>query len=101
MRHNTGLRSPEDTALSVSGLRLQAVVFAAVAFTWVWCVPIEEHNGPNSRLWVWPWRMTDAIMYWYSLLGFPAFDNMVFAMGQAVLLGAASKKGRSSLNGLY
>jgi len=37
-------------------------------------------------------------MYWYGLLGFLAFDNMVLAMGYAVLLGAASKKGRSRLN---
>jgi len=52
----------------------------------------------NSNLWKWPWRKTDDIMYWYGLLGFLAFDNMVLAMGYAVLLGAASKKGRSRLN---
>ena len=98
MRSNVDAGSAEDDALRFFGLNVQAIVFAVVAFTWIWHVTIEKHNGPDSRLWKWPWRTTDDIMYWYGLLGFPAFDDMVFAMGQAVLLGAASKKGISRLN---
>lgn len=82
-------KSPESSgspgnALSICGLAVQAVVFAAVAFTWIWRVPIEN---ANIRWDISSW--TDNLLYWYSLVGFPAFDNGVFAMGQCVLFASA------------
>ncbi|KAJ6049541.1 uncharacterized protein N7446_007133 [Penicillium canescens] len=91
------LSSPPGNALSICGLAAQAVVFAAVAFTWIWRVPIE-----NARLgwgtWSWPVVALDNLMYWYDLVGFPAFDNGVFAMGQGVLFVLAWRRGKGREN---
>jgi hypothetical protein len=90
--------SPPGTALSICGLAVQAVVFAAVAFTWIWRVPIE-----NARIgwdtWSWSLIAPDHLWYWYDLVGFPAFDNGVFAMGQGVLFLSAwrRRKGRENM----
>lgn len=88
------LSSPRGNALSICGLALQAVVFAAVAFTWIWRVPIE-----NAKLgWSRPADPLDNLMYWYNLVGFPAFDNGVFAMGQCVLFVSAWRRGKGREN---
>lgn len=97
LREIKSARSPElpsspDNALSILGLVVQAIVFTAVAFTWIWRVPIE-----NARLgWggSWPVVALDNLMYWYDLVGFPAFDNGVFAMGQCVLFLAFWRRGK-------
>jgi hypothetical protein len=102
IREINSARSPElsippGNALSICGLAVQAVVFAAVAFTWIWRLPIE-----NARLgrgtWSWPVVGLDNLMYWYNLVGFPAFDNGVFATGQGVLFASAwrRRKGREN-----
>lgn len=91
------LSGPPGNALSICGLAMQAVVFAALAFIWIWRVPIE-----NARLgwgmWSWPVVALDNLMYWYNSVGFPAFDNSVFAMGQGVLFVSAWSKGKGREN---
>jgi len=47
MRSNVDAESAEDDALSVFGLKVQAIVFAVVAVTWIWRVPIEKQNGTD------------------------------------------------------
>lgn len=87
------LSSPPSNALSICGLAVQAVVFTALSFTWIWRVPIENTRIGWGR-WSWPVIALDSVMYWYSLVGFPAFDSGVFAMGQGVLLVAAWRRGK-------
>ncbi|CAI7670334.1 unnamed protein product [Penicillium bialowiezense] len=87
------LSGQPGNALSVYGLAVQALVFTVVAFTWIWRVPIE-----NARLgWAlgrWEIIAIDNFMYWYTLVGFPAFDNWVLAMGQVVLFSAAWRRAK-------
>lgn len=87
------LSNSPGNALSICGLAVQAVVFAAVASTWIWRVPIENANL-GWGTWSWPVVALDNLMYWYSEVGFPAFDNGVFAMGQAVLFVSALRRGK-------
>jgi hypothetical protein len=91
------LSSPPGNSLSICGLAMQAVVFAAVAFTWIWRVPIENARLEWGTL-SWPAVALENLMYWYNLVGFHAFDNGVFAVGQGVLFVLAWRrvKGREN-----
>lgn len=63
-------------SLSQTGLLVQAVIFAAVALSWVhraaWPA---DRPGIGSGLW----------MGWYRLVGWAAVNNAIFAAGQAYL----------------
>lgn len=67
-------------ALSTVGLVIQAVVFVAVAVSWVFRVSFS--NGE--------WQLDPRTLHfwntWYQLVGWAAVDNVIFAIGQAVLL---------------
>lgn len=93
------LSDAPGNALSICGLAVQAVVFAAVAFTWIWRVPIENANL-GWGTWSWPVIALDNLMYCYNLVGFPAFDNGVFAMGQSVLFVSALRRGKGRENAM-
>lgn len=73
-------------ALSLTGLAVQAAVFALLAFTWVGRVvfPWEKIDAPLD------WR---AIQVWHQYAGFVAVDSLIFAVVQAVLLWLALRRG--------
>jgi hypothetical protein len=73
------LRAPDfPGALSLLGLELQVVVFSALALSWVWRIPFpwEEVEYPRFQV----------LQAWYSMVGWVAVDNGIFAVGQGVLL---------------
>lgn len=90
---STDLSNPPTDALSICGLAVQGIVFAAVSFTWIWRVPIETARLGRDE-WSWPVIVIDNLMYWYNLCGFPAFDDGVFAMGQCVLFTSAWRRAK-------
>jgi hypothetical protein len=76
--------SHTDTALSVQGLVLQAVVFFLVglSFLFRFKIPAEEwdeHFIVNLRMWYWRW-------------GWATINNLVFALAQGVLALIASRR---------
>lgn len=63
-------------SVSQTGLLVQAVVFAAVALSWVHRVSWPaDRPGIGAGLW----------MGWYRLVGWAAVNNAIFAAGQAYL----------------
>jgi hypothetical protein len=74
-------------SLSLSGLAVQAVVFAVLALLW------------PSRL-VFPWNGQigqvgfRGLLTWYRLVGFVAIDNAVFAVAQGILFWLACVRRR-------
>jgi len=75
---------PWEHALSRTGLAVQACMFGLVAVSWVFRV---EYTWPD---WVAGW---DALMHWYMFVGWAAVDNVVFALGQGVLLWVVVRSG--------
>jgi hypothetical protein len=76
---------PPSQALSRVGLAAQAMVFALVAVSWAMRVRF-------------PWELLDgrqvtfgALVTWYELVGWATVDNVVFALGQGVLLCVVSR----------
>ncbi len=65
--------------LSIAGLRLQAVVFAFVAISWLARLPF---------LWSeWGWRsFWPAVIAWYGTVGWFTVNDGIFAAGRAFLL---------------
>jgi hypothetical protein len=64
------------SALSLTGLAVQAIVFAAVALSWIMRVIFLEYLEEGSPF---------PLGVWYELVGWAAVDNGVFAIVQAVL----------------
>lgn len=60
-------------SLSLAGLLMQALVFAAVAVSWVYRVRWLENPGD-----LYPWS-------WYKLVGWAVVNNGIFAAVQALL----------------
>lgn len=66
-----------DSALSVRGLVVQAVVFILVGISFVWRMRVpseelDEHFVVNSRMWYWT-------------VGWATINNVIFAVAQGVL----------------
>lgn len=76
------------SALSFLGLATQAVVFAPVAFFWIWRVNyIDLREIPLPiPLYI--------LKVWYEVVGWAAVDNAVFAIVQFVLLCLARRQQR-------
>jgi hypothetical protein len=78
--------------LSVTGLAVQAVIFAVVALSWLF------------RL-VFPWNEhlinLGGLLMWYQYVGWVAVDNAIFAVAQAVLywLATRSRRGIAGIGG--
>jgi hypothetical protein len=75
--------------MSLKGLAIQGVVFALVALSWIARVkfpPIGEF--PITRL------TPGTIRTWYELVGWPAVDNIIFAITQLILLCATKYQKR-------
>lgn len=67
-------------ALSTIGLAIQAVVSIIVAVSWVFQVSFSIDKWQLN-----PWTL-HFWNTWYQLVGWAAVDNVIFAIGQAVLL---------------
>jgi hypothetical protein len=80
-------RSPG--ALSIPGLAVQAVVFAAVALYWPWRMSMGSLRDI-------PWG---SLISWYQLVGWAAVDNAVFAVVQAALLWVALHRRGETIDG--
>jgi hypothetical protein len=78
------LLHPLPRALSLVGLRFQAVVFALAAVFWVRRVHYSVEEIDQIALY--------DVIRWCLFYGYPAVNNAVFAVGQAVLLGFAMKR---------
>ena len=61
---------PVPGGLSIKGLATQAVVFILMGISWTWRMTI------NDVTWV----------EWYEFVGYPAVDNFLFGVVQALLL---------------
>ena len=77
-------QSHTETALSVQGLVLQAVVFLLVgaSFVYRYRIPPEELDGHlvvDLRMWYWRW-------------GWATINNVIFALAQGVLALIASRR---------
>lgn len=78
------LSRPSPGTLSITGLAIQAVIFAVVALYWPWRTsPSREHfDLPPLQKFI----------TWYQLDGWATVDNAVFAFVQAVLLWIAMRR---------
>lgn len=77
-------------ALNISGLTIQVVVFAFVAFSWILRARFSLESGAVPR------NLCDAWYFfvaWYQLVGWAAVDNAIFAIVQFVLLFLAKYQG--------
>ncbi|KAL3427580.1 ATP synthase F0 [Phlyctema vagabunda] len=72
----------EAAALSSTGLAAQAVVFAAVALSWISRVRFLEYVGDEGRF---------PFVAWYQLVSWAVVDNGIFALVQAVLFCLAKR----------
>jgi hypothetical protein len=77
------LLHPLPRALSLVGLRFQAVVFALAAVFWVRRVHYSVEEIDQIALY--------DVIRWCLFYGYPAVNNAVFAVSLAVLLGFAMK----------
>ncbi|KAJ5559770.1 hypothetical protein N7513_002169 [Penicillium frequentans] len=80
---------PLPNALSLQGLAVQAVVFILVSVTWIWSLPFPYEDLDGHLNW-------NIFSVWYSTIGWIIVDNLVFALGQIVLLLWASHRSSSS-----
>ncbi|KAJ5479871.1 hypothetical protein N7530_005380 [Penicillium desertorum] len=85
------MRKPVQN-LSLTGLKLQAAVFALSATSWAFRLyfpwPIYREDPRRS------WPLYLILPAWYQGVGFVAFDDAVFALGQAILLDLALRQQR-------
>jgi hypothetical protein len=70
-------RRPSLGALGVTGLAIQAVIFAVVALYWPWRITLSRENLELPPLW--------RLIQWYRSDGWATVDNAVFTFVQAVL----------------
>jgi len=76
-------------ALSLTGLAMQAVVFALLAPLWLGRLVYKwEEPGPGFPAWL------VSVIYWFLFGGFVPFDHGVFAISQAALVGLAMRHRR-------
>jgi hypothetical protein len=80
------LAGPAIGALSITGLALQAVTFAAVGISWIYRLTIPSHYLRKPP--------ADAFAIWYEHVGWAATDNLVFAVVQAILFLLAAVRAR-------
>lgn len=76
------LSRPDPASLSLTGLVVQAMVFAFSALAWVWRLvfPWDSAQGHISF-----GMFIGIFTTWYQLVGWVAVDNAIFAVVQAVL----------------
>lgn len=70
------IQIPTAAALDIWGMASQAVVFAAVAVSWVYRVEFPTVDGQ------WTLHLLNT---WYQLVGWAAVDNAVYAIVQFIL----------------
>ena len=82
---------PSLGALSISGLWIQALIFALVGVSWMFRLTMPAEF----------WRMQPirAVTTWFQLVGWAAVNNLVFAFVQAVLFFMARSKGLAASQG--
>ncbi|VBB84422.1 Putative protein of unknown function [Podospora comata] len=74
----------EDSALSLLGLAVQAVLFAVLSVTWSGRLVFQWDKIPDGNFL--NWRV---FVFWFQAVGFVVYDYAVFAIGQGVLLALA------------
>ena len=70
---------PFPSALSLSGLAAQAVVFTLISVMWIWALPFPYEMVHEEFSW-------HVFSLWYGIAGWNIIDSFVFAIGQALLL---------------
>lgn len=83
------LAVPFPNGLSLQGLAAQAVVFMLISVTWIWSLPFPWEQWNGEVYWFLFFR-------WYGIVGWIVVDNLIFALGQALLLVLALRRLSSS-----
>ncbi|CAG7981086.1 unnamed protein product [Penicillium nalgiovense] len=78
--------------LSLTGLKLQAAVFTLSAISWAFRLYFPWHLYHEDPRRSWPLYLI--LPAWYQGVGFVAFDDAAFALGQGILLYLALRQQR-------
>ncbi|KAJ4375997.1 hypothetical protein N0V83_001277 [Neocucurbitaria cava] len=89
LQAGTARETQGPSALNQTTLLLQAVVFLALAVSWPFRIKVPQNLRSQGNLWL--------LQDWYPLVGWTCINNAVIAIGQGIVLYAASRRADSGV----